>query len=86
MYKIKDGYVMQKIGDTDYAVYAGAEDNMPSMLSLNSVAAFLFSHLLAGCEFDALVCALTDEYEVSREVAEHDALAFIEKLEGAGML
>ncbi len=86
MLKIKDGYVMQMIGDSHYAVYAGSESNMPSMLSLNGVAALLFSRLLVGCERDSLIDALTDEYEVSREVAEHDVDAFIEKLEKAGML
>lgn len=86
MLKIKDGYVMQKIGDTNYAVYAGSESNMPSMLSLNEVGALLFSRMLEGCEREALVSALLDEYEVSREVAERDVSAFAEKLEGAGML
>ena len=86
MLKIKDGYVMQMIGDSHYAVYAGAESNMPSMLSLNGVAALLFSRLLEGCETEALVSALLDEYDVSREVAERDVSAFIEKLEKAGML
>ena len=86
MLKLKDGYVMQKIGETNYAVYAGAESGMPSMLSLNGVGALLFSRLLEGCETEALVSALLDEYDVSREVAERDVSAFIEKLEKAGML
>lgn len=84
--RIKDGYVVRKIGDEYYAVFAGGETDAPSMLSLNGVGAFLFEKLMAGADRETVIRAVVDTYEVMPEKAAADVDAFLEKLTRAGVL
>lgn len=58
-----------------------------AMLTLNETGAFLFS-LLQKTDMtkDELVLAITENYEVSKEIASADIDAFIEKITAAGIV
>ncbi len=85
--KIKDGFILRKIADTDMVVPIG--DNIAyfnGIISLNETAAFLWKKLSEGVETSALTEALMETYQISREVAEADTEQFIYQLREAAIL
>ena len=85
--KLIKGFVITRVGG-DYVAVAtgevGAKFN--GMLKNNETAAFLLGKLQEETTQEALVSALLDEYDVTREVAEKDVAQFIQKLREAGVL
>lgn len=85
--KRKQGFVLQTVGGDTYAVAVTAEAaGIGSMVKLNATAATLFSLLEDDVESEALVEALVEKYEVTREVAERDVAAFLQALGEAKLL
>lgn len=85
--KIRDGYVIRKIGIDYYAIALseiGKEER--GMMRLNNVGAFLWNLMTCEISIDALVSALCAEYDVSPEVAKRDVCAFVDKLAEAGIV
>ena len=74
--KLKSEYVLRKIGEDHFAVCItpGAAQKM---LKLNDTGAFLFEKCQETIDVEALVNALLEEYEVSRELALRDVELFI---------
>ena len=85
--KIKDGYILDSIGEQKIAVSIDdSNDKFSGIIKLNSVGAFLWELLLEETEEESLVKALTERYEISEDVAAKDAAVFLEKLEKNGIL
>ena len=85
--KRKPGFVLQTVGGDTYAVAVTAEAaDVGSMVKLNPTAATLFALLENDVESEALVTALTERYEVTRDVAERDVAAFLAALGEAKLL
>ncbi len=83
--RIKKDYVLRQVVDTWVVLPLGAEAvNFAGMLTLNESGAMLWQVLEQGCDRDALVKALTAEYEVSEAEAGADVDAFLNKLLQAG--
>ncbi len=85
--KRRQGFVLQTVGGDTYAVAVTAEAaDVGSMVKLNPTAATLFTLLEADVESEALVEALMEKYEVTREIAERDVAAFLTALGEAKLL
>ena len=85
--KLKDGFIISAISGVSYAVPVGERSTeFKGMIKLTGIGEYIWKKLVDGIEFDALVDAVTGEYEVDRATAESDARAFCEKLREAGVL
>ncbi|MBR7116146.1 MAG: PqqD family protein [Clostridia bacterium] len=86
--KIKDGFVVERVGSQYLAVAVGERaDEFNALVRMNETGAFIFG-LLEKKELneDGIVAAMLDEYDVPRALAEKDVSAFVEKLRKAGLL
>ena len=84
--RIKEGFVLRQVADSYVVMNLGSEISFNGMLTLNESGALLWNTILEGADADGLVKALLNEYDVSEEIAKKDVAAFIEKIEGAGIL
>lgn len=85
--KLKDGYILRKIANTDMIVPIGENiANFNGVISLNETAAFLWKGIKNGLELPNLVEALVNEYQVDKELAEADTMDFVAKLKEANLL
>lgn len=81
--KIKEGFILRNVAGNHVVVPVGqATIDFNGMMSLNDSGAFLFEKLQQGIERDELIDALTEEYDVTRDVAENDVDNFINKVKG----
>ena len=79
--KIKEEYILQNIADKWIVVDSNARSvNFNRLLSLNSTGKLLWVLLEAGAAREALVSALTEEYDIDRSRVESDVDAFLRKL------
>lgn len=84
---LKDGFVLRQVADTWVVMPLGQMSlDFNGMLTLNETGALLWKTLEQGGDAEALVKALTAEYDVSDEVAKADVEAFLEKLKNAGCM
>ena len=85
--KIKDGYHLREVGGVNVVVAIGeAARDFHGIANLNDTGAFLFKALKDGATAEALADALTEAFEVERDVAARDVTAFLTELQHAGML
>ena len=87
MYKIKEGFIIRKIGGQIMAVPTGKmTSEIHGMIALTESGELLWSALREGAELDALADILTENYEVERETALADAEKFLNALKEQGAL
>lgn len=86
--KIKNGFVVEKVGSRYLAVAVGERaDEFNALIRMNGTGAFLWEKLSeADRAADELADILAAEYDVKRERAVKDVHAFIDTLRGAGLL
>ncbi len=86
-YKLKDGFVVRKIGEQIMAVPVGKQTSeIHGMIALTESAELLWNVLKTGAEEDELVKVITDTYEVEEAVAKADVKKFLEGLKEQGAL
>lgn len=86
-YKLKDGFVVRRIGMQIMAVPVGKQTSeIHGMIALTESAELLWNALTDGAEEEALVKIITDTYEVSEVVATEDVKKFLEGLKEQGAL
>ena len=86
--KIKSGFKLRTIVGEHIITGEGVERvNFNKIITLNETAVYLWENLV-GKEFteDDVVKLLTDEYEVTEEVARKDVQNLLSKWEEAGLL
>ncbi len=87
IYKIKEGFVLRKIGPQVMAVPVGKlTSEIHGMIALSESGALLWNLLIKGADKETLVNTLLEEYEIDRETAEKDTEKFIENLIKQGAL
>ena len=87
MYKIKDGFIVRKIGNQFMAVPVGGRTSeIHGIIALSESGVLLWSALENGAEEQALADILTENYDVERSVAEKDGKAFLDGLQKQGVL
>lgn len=85
--KIKENYMLRKVADTFVVVPIGsAVAEFNGMINLNSVGAFLWSQLEKETDFDTVLDAMLNEYEVDKATAKSDLEKFIKELEESNLL
>lgn len=87
MYKIKDGFIIRKIGSQVMAVPTGKlTSEIHGMISLSESGELLWNALTDGAELETLADILTENYEVEYETALADAEKFVSALKVQGAL
>ena len=85
--KIKEGFVLRKVGDTTAVVPVGAQTvDFRCIISLNDTGDFLWRQLQEDKNEQQLVEALLAEYEVAPEQAAEGVRAFVASLREAQLL
>ena len=85
--KLKENLLLRQVaGNWVVLPLAGTELNAGDMLSLNDAGAMLWQVLEKNPDPQALVDALTAEYDVSEEQAREDVAAFLQRLLSAGCM
>ncbi len=85
--KLLSGVLVSEVEGEYVAVTLGeAGKKFNGMIRMNGTAAFVVKALQAEKSEDELVKAITDEYDVSEDVARENALAVVAKLREAGLL
>ena len=86
--KIKDGFVLEQVGDTYLAVAVGGRaDSFSGLVRMNGTGAFLWNLMVEqDITREELLVKLLATYEVSRDVALADIIAFETKLRNGGIL
>lgn len=86
--KIKNGFVLEKVGEHWLAVAVGdLASSVNALIKLNSTGAFLWE-LIAKDDLteSEMVDRLLVEYDVDREIAERDIASFVATLAKGGLL
>ena len=84
--KIKGNYVLRQVAKTWVVMPLGQSTlDLNGMLTLNETGALLWKTLEQNGDRDAMVKALTGEYNVSAEQALADVERFLNKLAAAGV-
>lgn len=86
-YKLKEGFIVRKIGKQIMAVPVGQQTSqIHGMIALSESAELLWKALEKGADEESLVDILTDVYEIDREKASEDVKKFLEGLKEQGAL
>lgn len=86
-YKLKDGFVVRKIGGQIVAVPVGRQTSeIHGMIALTESAELLWNALKDGAEEADLVKLITDTYEVDESRALEDVKKFLDGLKEQGAL
>ncbi len=87
MYKLKDGFIVRKIGDKTMAVPVGSRtSDIHGMIALTESGELLWELLKDGAELDSLVNVLTENYDVDKSIAKDDVENFLSGLKEQGAL
>ena len=87
MYRVKDGFIIRKIGEQVMAVPVGAQTSeMHGMIALSESGELLWSALEKGATVEDLAEILTDNYDVEKNTAIEDVEKFINSLKEQGAL
>ena len=84
--KIKEGYILSEVAGTTVVVPIDPDHTFRGMVKLNATGKLLWEKLVTGAEADALVSAITDEYEVDADTARTDVVRFLDTLRKYGVL
>ncbi len=84
--KIKEGYIVRKIGTKYYAVSASRVAEGAGMIALNETGAFIWELLKEETTVEAVAKALAEKYEIDIETATRDTEAYLCMLKEAGAL
>lgn len=86
-YKLKEGFVVRRIGMQIMAVPVGKQTSeIHGMIGLTESAELLWNKLKTGAEESELVKIITDTYEVDENQAAQDVKKFLEGLKEQGAL
>lgn len=84
--KIKEGYIVRKIGSKFYAVSAARAAEGGGMIALNETGAFIWDLLKEDTTVESIAKALVERYEIDVETATRDTEAYICMLKEADAL
>ena len=85
--KIKDSYVLRSVAGENLIVPVGGNNiNFNSAMTLNETGAFLWQLLTADTTREALIAAMTKEYDIDADTAAKDIDIFITSLKEHSIL
>jgi len=85
--KVKENLKLRKIG-TNYVIVPIGEkgSELPDLIQLNEVGAFLWKQLQQEKSIDELICILQNEYDVDYNTLKEDINSFIELCKNHNLL
>lgn len=87
MMKIRSGYSLREVLDTNIVLGTGSEAYMPNcIMSVNETGAVLWHALEQGAERAELVACLLDAFEVDEATTAHDVDGFIAQLQEKALI
>lgn len=84
--KVKEGYIVRKIGTKYYAVSAVRAAEGGGMIALNETGAFIWDLLKEDTTVENIAKALVEKYEIDVDTATRDTEAYICMLKEADAL
>ena len=85
--KIKSGFIKRTVGGRNIAVAVGERcKDFDGMITLNEMAGFIWDCLENDTTAEEIVKKVLKEYEVDKEKATADVVAFIKTLKDAGLI
>ena len=85
--KIKDGFILRKMGGQAVVVSVGAASKtFNGMIKLNETGELLWNKMGRDVTEEELIQTLLETYDVSEEIAKKDVAAFIETLKTPGII
>ncbi|MBQ7333308.1 MAG: PqqD family protein [Clostridia bacterium] len=86
--KIKDGFVLEKVGSSYLAVAVGdAAKSFKGLVRMNETGAFMWNIIKENDKTrEELIESLLKEYDAPRELLERDVISFENQLRGAGII
>ena len=86
--KIKEGFVIEQVGDGFLAVAVGERaDEFSGLVRMNSTGAFLWNLIQErDMSKEELLAAVLDEYDVEESIARDDIARFEKQLSEGGIL
>ncbi len=86
--KIKEGFVLRKIGDKDVVIGEGLDQiNFNKIIALNSSAANLWRALsIKDFSEEDAIDFLENYYQIDHQIAERDAKGILEKWKSVGLI
>ena len=85
--KVKEGFVIRKIGTQAVVVAVGSASKIfNGMVKLNETGALMWEKLTEGATKEELVEAILKEYEATEETVSGDVDRFLETLKKAGII
>ncbi|MDD7675976.1 MAG: PqqD family protein [Eubacteriales bacterium] len=85
--KIKQGFILSKIGNDTVAIATGElSRTFSGVIMLNGTGVFLWERLQQDTTREQLVADMLEHYDVSRAEATEDINTFIEQLKAGGVL
>ena len=85
--KIKEGYLLNEVGDTKVVIYVGDDENgLQGIIKLNKMGVFVWQQLEKGCTAEELIKSVTDRYDVDESTAGRDIDAFLNTLRSENIL
>ena len=84
--RLKKGFVLRSVADRTVVVPDNEILNLHMMITLNGTGKFLWERLESGATEDELRNALLEEYDVDKQTAQKDVMAFLAALEKNGCL
>ncbi len=87
MYRVKNGFIVRKIGEQIMAVPIGAQTSeIHGMIALSESGELLWESLKNGATVEQLTDILTRNYDVDCDTAKNDVIAFLDGLKEQGAL
>ena len=85
--KLKEGVLVNEIDDQVMAVDAGnGRERFSGLVRMNKTAGFVAGLLQKETSLEEIVKAMTQEYDITEEVARANAQKVIDAFQGAGLM
>ena len=85
--KIKEGFLLRRVGDNHIVVPVGSQSvDFRCIITLNDTGAFIWERLQRPCTVEDLVAALLEEYDAPADVITADVNTYIAALREKNLL
>lgn len=87
IYKVKDGFIVRKIGNQIMAVPVGKQTtDIHGVIALSESGELLWNALQNGADIETLMGIIMDNYDVDSDTAKADIQKFLDGLKQQGAL
>ncbi|MBQ7794590.1 MAG: PqqD family protein [Clostridia bacterium] len=85
--KTKEGFMLRNVAGKDIVVAVGAASmDFNGLISLNETGAFIWKLLEKGADYDTLLKAMLEEYDIDEQTAKEGIDKFLESVRKADLI